>query len=107
MLFLLPPGPPILQMVNVDPDTRMTIHVDDQPGLGATDVSAVLTSLNGVPIIVERAMYSSVTGFIAAGHDSAGVTSPSLDWFFAEGATGNFFDTFVLLANPNGSRAIV
>ena len=34
-------------------------------------------SLNGVPIIVERAMYSSAAGIFAAGHDSAGVTSPS------------------------------
>ena len=54
-----------------------------------------------MPIIVERAMYSSAAGMFAAGHDSAGVTSPSLQWFFAEGATGSFFDTFVLLANPN------
>ena len=64
-------------------------------------------SLNGVPIIVERAMYSSAAGTFAAGHDSAGVTSPSLEWFFAEGATGAFFDTFVLLANPNASAANV
>jgi hypothetical protein len=52
-------------------------------------------------------MYSSAAGVFAAGHDSAGVTSPSLDWFFAEGATGSFFDTFLLLANPNASAANV
>ena len=34
------------------------------------------------------------------GHESAGVTAPSPSWFLAEGATGAFFDTFVLLANP-------
>ena len=52
-------------------------------------------------------MYSSSAGLFAAGHGSAGVTSPSLQWFFAEGATGSFFDTFVLLANPNASAAEV
>jgi hypothetical protein len=60
-----------------------------------------------VPIIVERAMYASGAGTFAAGHDSAGVTSPSPNWFFAEGATGGYFDTFILLANPNGSAANV
>jgi hypothetical protein len=105
--YLLPSGPPILQTIDVLPNTRATVYVDQQPGLSAIDVSAVITSLNGVPIIVERAMYSSAAGTFAAGHDSAGVTSPSLDWFFAEGATGGFFDTFLLLANPNGSPANV
>jgi IPT/TIG domain len=105
--YLLPAGPPIVQTVNVAPNSRSTVYVDEQPGLSAIDVSAVLTSLNGVPIIVERAMYSSAAGTFAAGHDSAGVTSPSLEWFFAEGSTGSFFDTFVLLANPNDSPANV
>ncbi|MEO5823865.1 MAG: IPT/TIG domain-containing protein [Vicinamibacteraceae bacterium] len=105
--YLLPAGAPIEQMIVVNPNTRATIAVDEQPGLGATDVSAVVESLNAVPIIVERAMYSSATGVFAAGHDSAGVTSPSLDWFFAEGATGSFFDTFLLMANPNALPANV
>jgi hypothetical protein len=43
----------------------------------------------------------------AAGHESAGVTSPSLTWFLAEGATGGFFDLFVLIANPNAQAAEV
>jgi hypothetical protein len=38
------------------------------------------------------------------GHDSAGVTQPSTHWFFAEGATGSYFDTFLLLANPDPTR---
>ena len=38
------------------------------------------------------------------GHESAGVTAPSRDWFLAEGATGPFFETFVLFANPNRRR---
>jgi len=105
--YLLPAGGPLVQTLDLAPSSRTTIYVDQQPGLSATDVSAVITSLNGVPIIAERAMYSSAAGTFAAGHDSAGVTSPSLNWFFAEGATGGFFDTFILLANPNASQANV
>ena len=39
------------------------------------------------------------------GHESAGVTQPATEWFLAEGATGSFFITFVLLANPSGPDA--
>ena len=38
---------------------------------------------------------------------SAGVTAPALEWFFAEGATGTFFDSFILIANPNPAPAAV
>ena len=43
----------------------------------------------------------------AAGHESAGVPAPSTNWFLAEGATGSFFELFVLIANPNPSAANV
>ena len=41
------------------------------------------------------------------GHESAGVNELSTSWFLAEGATGPFFETFVLLANPNDTPADV
>ena len=67
--------------------------------LASTDVSAVITA--SAPIIVERAMYLNQPGQpFAAGHESAGVTAPATSWFLAEGATGPFFDLFVLIANP-------
>jgi hypothetical protein len=58
-----------------------------------------------VPIIAERAMYFS-TGGIAfrGGHDSAGVTQTHPHWFFAEGATGSFFNMFLLVANPDATQ---
>lgn len=105
--FLLPSGAPLEQDYTVQPNARFTLSVDQIPALASTDVSAVITSLNGVPVIVERAMYSSQAGIFAAGHDSAGVTSTSLQWFFAEGATGSFFDLFLLLANPGATEAAV
>ena len=43
----------------------------------------------------------------AAGHASAGVTAAATSWFLAEGATGDFFDMFVLLANPTTTPADV
>jgi hypothetical protein len=47
------------------------------------------------------------TRVFESGHDSAAVTAPSTQWFLAEGATGTFFDTFLLLANPNDQAAEV
>ena len=35
-----------------------------------------------------------------AGHESAAVRFADTQWFLAEGATGPFFDLFILLANP-------
>jgi hypothetical protein len=46
------------------------------------------------------------TGF-AAGHDSAGVTAAATVWWLAEGATGAFFDMFILIANPSSTDAEV
>jgi hypothetical protein len=92
----------------VNPGSRLTIWVDLIAELVSTDVSAVVRSTNGVPIIVERAMYASGQGrSFNAGHESAGVTSPANNWFLAEGATGSLFDLFVLIANPNSQAASV
>jgi hypothetical protein len=103
--FLRPSGAPIDRFYTVQPNSRYTVVVDGIPELAATDVSGVIESLNGLPIIVERAMYSSAAGVFAAGHDSAGVNAPATEWFFAEGATGGFFDLFLLFANPNATDA--
>lgn len=98
---------PIVRTYNLPAQSRTTIPVDDQGGLlGGTDVSAVITAPQ--PISVERAMYKSTpTQAFAAGHASAGVTAPATRWFLAEGATGPFFDFFILLANPNDASAEV
>ena len=106
--FLLPSGPPLERTYTVPPQQRMNIYVDEIPELRETDVSAVIESTNQVPIIVERAMYvSSDTRAFEGGHNSAAVEAPSTHWFLAEGATGAFFNTFLLLANPNPTDAVV
>ena len=41
------------------------------------------------------------------GHESAGVAAPATNWFHAEGRTGPFFDTYILVANPGLAAAHV
>ena len=112
--FLRPSGAPLEKTYTLVPNSRTNIWVDYEEfsGLGAalasTDVSAVFEVQNGQPIIVERAMYCDVPGqTFGAGHESAGVTAPATEWFLAEGATGPFFDLFVLVANPGATDAQV
>jgi hypothetical protein len=99
--YLLPTGPPVVKTYAVSPLSRFNIWVDtDDARLANTDVSAVITS--DLPTIVERAMYLNSSGQVfGAGHESAGVRAPSTEWFLAEGATGAFFDLFLLVANPS------
>ena len=40
-----------------------------------------------------------------AGHEGAGLPAPATEWFLAEGATGPFFDLFLLIANPGDTDA--
>jgi hypothetical protein len=102
------PLPPIDKIYTVPANGRKTIFVNQEdPALAATDVSAVITS--DQPIVVERAMYTIAGATIAftSGHGGAGVTAPALTWFLAEGATGTFFDLYLLLANPGSTDAAV
>jgi probable HAF family extracellular repeat protein len=92
--------------------TNIWVNVEEFPGLGqalsAAEFSAVIEAQDGTPIIVERAMYRSNQGrTFNAGHESTGVSLPATDWFLAEGATGPFFDMFVLIANPTDTDAQV
>lgn len=116
--YLRPSGGPLTKTYTVNPRSRRTVNIDNETGftgrpanersLSATDVSAQIVSTNGVPILVERAMYMTVNGrLFAAGHDSAGVTAPARSWFLAEGSTGTYFDLFILLANPNATPTTV
>ena len=52
-------------------------------------------------------MYFGTDPIWTGGHASAGVTLPWDTWFLAEGATGEFFDTFILVANPGTEPADV
>lgn len=102
--YLRPGGvAPIVRSYTVPARSRFNIWVDLAAAeLASTDVSATVSS--DVPVIVERAMYMTRSGVtFLAGHESAGITTPATSWFLAEGATGDYFDLFVLIANPNGT----
>jgi hypothetical protein len=106
--YLLPSGAPVERTYSVGPESRTTIWVNQIPELSSTDVSAVIEVLNGQPVIVERAMYLSRAGVLfSAGHESAALAAPAIRWSLAEGATGAFFDDFILVANPTATAAAV
>jgi uncharacterized repeat protein (TIGR01451 family) len=101
------PKPPIVKTYPIAAKSRLTIWVDAEgPEFEAEEFSAAFHA--DVPIVVERAMYIDTPDHTwAGGTDSAGVHLPAPQWFFAEGATGAFFDTFFLIANPNPSPVTV
>jgi Tol biopolymer transport system component len=105
--FLRPSGDPIVKTQTLPPNSRTTIYVNEaDPALAESDVSGVIEA--SAPIVVERAMYANRPNQpFALGHAAKGVTEPSTHWFLAEGATGGFFDLYVLIANPSTSAAKV
>ncbi|AMY10650.1 Fibronectin type III domain protein [Luteitalea pratensis] len=106
--YLRPVGEVLEKIYELPPRSRTSVWVDQEvfgatgaQALNNTEVSAIVETLDGAGIVVERAMYDSRQGTtFAAGHESAGVTAPATRWYFAEGATGPFFDLFLLIANP-------
>lgn len=109
VMFLRPAGlPPVRWTGVVGAGTRFTLPVNAVGGLEATDVSGVVRSANGVPILVERSMFLGRPGFaLLAGHQASAIRAPATKWVIAEGATGPYFDTFVLVANPSQRPTVV
>jgi CSLREA domain-containing protein len=99
------PAAPITRTYTIGANTRRSIYVNgEDAALGEAEISAVVTSTNDVPIVVERSMYLDSNGqLFGAGHESAAVPDLSTSWFFAEGATGPFFNMFILVANPGST----
>ena len=94
------PLAPVTRTYAVRAQSRRTIWVDGEGlELSATDLAARISATQ--PIVVERAMYLSSGGVtFAGGTVGAGVTDAAGRWFLAEGATGPYFDMFILIANP-------
>lgn len=107
--YLLPGGPPVVRSYTVAPHSRQTVFVNvEDRALASTAVSAVIQTSPDTPITVERAMYlDGPDGVFGAGHGTTAVTEPSKTWLFAEGATGDYFDVFLALANPGLAPAHV
>jgi glucose/arabinose dehydrogenase len=106
--FLIEGGTPFEETVTVAPLSRYTFDPGGYAPLRNRSFGIEVTFLDQ-PGAAERAMYFGEPPDVLwkAGHESAGVTAPATEWFLAEGATGPYFETFVLAANPNAQTANV
>ena len=91
--------------INIAAKQRVTLFAGNVAALVNKSFGIDITST--LPIIAERAMYLPGARVFEGGHESAGVNATSREWFLAEGATGDFFENFVLIANPNPAIATV
>jgi len=89
---------------DLTPNSRMTIWLDQEPGLDNGEFSAEVKS--DLPVVAERAVYFGYPG-IGGGTAAEGAAESSRSWYFAEGYTGGEFDTWILLGNPNDRPASV
>lgn len=101
--YLRESGPPVTRTYDLAPSSRRTVDAAADPEL--VNRSFGMTVTFDAPGAAERAMYFGDSPLFNGGHGSAGVTVPSTTWFLAEGATGPFFETFLLLANPGNAAA--
>lgn len=108
--FLLPDGRTIGRSYTVEPQSRQTLWVDFiDADLADTAVSTVIESTNGVPIVVERAMWWPDGGTRYEAHNSPGATTTGTMWAVAEGDVGGAYDaeTYLLIANTSDKNANV
>jgi subtilisin-like proprotein convertase family protein len=103
--FLVEGGSPVNYPVVVPAHKRLTIYAGDIAAIVNTSFGIDITATQ--PITAERSMYFPHGGprTFEGGHESAGANATSTHWFLAEGATGPFFECFILLSNPTASIA--
>lgn len=100
--FLLDDGSTVRRTYTVPANQRLTIYTNEIAALRARSFGTTVNASG--PILAERAMYfRGTSAFWQDGHASSAVSTGAQRWFLAEGQTGSFFDTFVLLSNPNPS----
>lgn len=107
LTFLREGETPVTTTVSVAPFSRTTIPTSSIPDLADRAFAIIVDATQ--PVVAERAMYFGTTATRpwSGGAAAAGATAPSSTWYFAEGATGAFFDTFILLMNPEVEEARV
>ncbi len=104
--FLTETSGTVMKVFDVPGNSRANVFTGLYPELVNTSFSIVVDS--DLPIVAERAMYFGTTGRLwEGGHESVGVAELSTSWFHAEGATGSYFDTYILVGNPNPTSANV
>jgi len=95
--FMLNTGENVSQSIDIGPNKRYTIWVNEF--IPNAEVSTQVVS--DVGIVVERSMYWNAGGQRwRGGHCGPGVTSASNTWYLAEGSTEGF-EEWILIQNPN------
>jgi hypothetical protein len=103
--FLLESGTPVTKTYTMTPHQRLTVDGAAIPEV--QNQSFGIEVIFSQPGVAERSMYFGDSPLWTGGHESAGAPAAASDWFLAEGATGPFFETFLLLANPGSEPADV
>lgn len=84
----------------VDPNSRASVNM-------ATDIGqkdAAIKVQSDVPVVPERSMYRNNR---REGSDSIGTTTPTTDFYLAEGSSAWGFTTYVVVQNPNSTPSQV
>jgi hypothetical protein len=92
---------PVTKTFHLSPHQRLTIDAGSIPELVNQSFGMEVTFTQ--PGVAERSMYFGDSPLWTAGHESAGAPAAANVWYLAEGATGQFFTTFLLLANPSNA----
>ena len=105
--FLVEGGAPVTATYTVAPNSRLNVWAAEFPSLVGKSFGIRVAA--NEPVVAERAMYfgGAMGQLFGGGHESAGVTRPARRWIFAEGATGTYFDTYLLVSNPGAAVAQV
>ena len=99
--YLLESGGPIARRYEVPGQSRISVNVNDV--VTSTAVSAVVQAASG-GVVAERTMFWGDEWY--GGHTGKALPESGTAWFLAEGEA-SFFDTYILLANPNAEKARV
>ncbi len=101
--YLIEGATPVTRTYPLLPQSRFTVDMSADSALQNWSFGIVVDF--SAPGVAERAMYFGTSPLWTGGHESAGETQPSTTWYVAEGATGSYFTTFILLANPTATDA--
>jgi hypothetical protein len=111
LTYLLESGVNIVKLHTVPGNSRQTVYVRmEDPLLANASVATRVESTNGVPVVVERAMWWPAGQVWQEGHNSAGSTTTGVKWGLAEGQSGGTptnSRTYILLANTAAATATV
>ena len=91
---------PVVRTYLVAPRSRYTIGVHDDPALAQQELSAEITSdcahrRRTRDVLVRATLFE-------AGATAMAAPAPSPTWYFAEGATGTYFETVPVAGQPGG-----